>query len=99
MLMKRTADRKTIPLFDDRRPGAAAQDDVRVRLREFAQAVGRRHRRSKAGTPEFLAALSGYHRTLSICSDVAVPRLDDALIAYATAEYRAVRSAGRSAAA
>jgi phosphoglycolate phosphatase-like HAD superfamily hydrolase len=99
MTMKRSPNRKAIPLFEDARPGAAAQDDVRARLREFAQAVARRHRRSKAGTAEFLTALTGYHRTLTICSNVPVPGLDDALIAFSTAEYRAVRMAGRSAAA
>ena len=97
--MKRFSNRNAIPLFDDRRPGAAAQDDVRTRLRDFAHAVGRRHRRSKAGTAEFLTALEGYHRTLSICSDAPVPRLDDALTAFALTEYRAVRHAGRPAAA
>jgi beta-phosphoglucomutase-like phosphatase (HAD superfamily) len=96
MLMKRHT--KSIPLFDETL-GAIAQDGVRARLREFAHAVASRHRRSKAGTEEFLAALRGYHRTLVICSSEPVPRLDDALIAFALAEYRAIRSAGRPAAA
>jgi hypothetical protein len=98
-MTKRSPNCKGIPLFDEARPGAAAHDDVRARLREFAQSVARRHRRSKAGTAEFLTALAGYHRTLTICSPAPVPRLDDALIAFATAEYRAVRTAGRPAAA
>jgi hypothetical protein len=97
-MMKRSPYRKPIPLFDPL-DLASGGDDVRRRIAEFAQAVGRRHRRSGAGVAEFLAALRGYHRTLAICSDASVPRLDDALVAYATRAYTAVRSPGRHAAA
>ena len=72
-MMKRMTSRKAIPLFDDRALAGTADGELRARLREFAQAVARRHRRSKAGLAEFVPALRGYYRTLAICSDVALP--------------------------
>ena len=97
-MMKR-ATQRPIPLFDDASPAAPAGDDARGRVRIFAEAVARRHRRSKAGVREFVAAFRGYYRTLSICAEERLPALDDELIGFATRAYLAVRSKGHSAAA
>ncbi len=72
--------------------------DIRVRLGNFARAAGRRHRRSTAGTAEFVAALRGYHGTLAVAAGVPIPDLDEALTAFATAEYARVRFSRRVAA-
>jgi hypothetical protein len=97
MQMKTTPNRQAIPLFDDR--AAAAEGEARTRLRSFAEAVARRHRRSKAGVPEFATALHGYYRTLAICAETNLPPLDDELTSFAIGAYLAVRSHRHSAAA
>ncbi|MBD5633232.1 MAG: hypothetical protein IAI49_02035, partial [Candidatus Eremiobacteraeota bacterium] len=91
MSMKRSPYRKAIPLFEDRALAQGPHDDLRDRLREFARAVARRHRRSEAGVAEFQRALRGYYRTLSICEG-GHGRLDEALVTFATSEYLATRS-------
>jgi hypothetical protein len=97
MQMKTTSNRQAIPLFDDR--STAAEGEARTRLRSFAEAVARRHRRSKAGVPEFATALHGYYRTLAICAETNLPPLDDELTSFAIGAYLAVRSHGHPAAA
>jgi hypothetical protein len=97
MQMKTTPNRHAIPLFDDR--AAAADGEARSRLRAFAEAVARRHRRSKAGVSEFATALRGYYHTLAICADTNLPPLDDELVSFAIGAYLAVRSTGHPAAA
>jgi hypothetical protein len=97
MQMKTRPNRQAIPLFDDR--SAAAEGEARTRLRSFAEAVARRHRRSKAGVPEFATALHGYYRTLAICAEANLPPLDDELTSFAIGAYLAVRSHGHPAAA
>jgi hypothetical protein len=99
MQMKRLPQRKPIPLFDDRPDCSGDDEALRARLREFAQAVALRHRRSPAGVAEFETALRGYHRTLSICTDRPVPLLSETLVDFARSEYLAIRNHGRSAAA
>jgi hypothetical protein len=95
--MKTIPNRHSIPLFDDR--SAAAESEARTRLRAFAEAVASRHRRSKAGVPEFAAALRGYYHTLAICAETNLPPLDDDLMGFAIGAYLAVRSKGHPAAA
>jgi hypothetical protein len=95
--MKTPPNRQPISLFDDR--SAAAEGEARTRLRCFAEAVARRHRRSKAGVPEFATALRGYYRTLALCAETNLPPLDDELTSFAIGAYLAVRSHGHPAAA
>ncbi len=95
--MKTTPNRQAIPLFEER--SAAADGDARARLQGFAEAVARRHRRSKAGVPEFAAALRGYYHTLAICGEGNLPPLDEELVSFAIGAYLAVRSNGHHVAA
>ncbi len=95
--MKRPAP-EPIPLFEDV-PSAERADEARLRLRTFAAAVGRRHRRSKAGVTEFVSALRGYHRTLGICAETQIPPLDENALRDAISVYVAVRANRHTAAA
>lgn len=85
----RTA-RRPISLFDHP-PAGPEPLDIRARIERFAHAAGRRHRRTSAGTADFVAALRGYHGTLAVTAGVPIPQLDEALTAFATAQYALVR--------
>ncbi len=87
----------SISLFDTV-PERPETLDIRARLGNFARAAGRRHRRTRAGTADFVAALRGYHGTLAAAAGVPIPKLDETLTAFATAEYALVRFNRRDAA-
>jgi hypothetical protein len=95
--MQRSPYRQPIPLFDER--ALTGSDDFRARLRDFAHAVARRHRRTSFGVNEFRTALRGYYRTLAICAEPNLPPLDDEHVAYATQEYATKRGLARPTAA
>ncbi len=89
--------RKAASLFDTQPQAATdARAGLEAKVRAFARAVAERHRARPADLDQLLVALRGYHRALAVFGEV--PRLDEALVATAVAEYSAWRGSRRSAA-
>jgi hypothetical protein len=89
--------RKAASLFDAEAPAPGdARTALEAKVRAFALAVAERHRARPADLDQLLVALHGYYRALAVFGEV--PRLDEALVALAVAEYLAARGGRRAAA-
>ncbi len=81
----KNAERRPLTLFPVREAEPAPLD-FETRLRDFARAAAAR-RRGAADISSFVAALTAYHRTWTLCSRSAVPPLDERARQHAVAAY------------